>query len=166
MPDGPPASLAVRAEALSENPARPAKGRQLLSRHKAGAKPTPKDGREPGDCRGDQAPDVVAQPQADPAVSGDGPASPDGPVPSTADRPAVPAARPATAPRPADTPSTPASSITAELAGWAAGELPGQASGLAALTAAERELRPGASGPPRPREPADIEREGSAGSRH
>ncbi len=65
-----------------------------------------------------------------------------------------------------------ASSIAAELAGWAASELPGHASaGLAAWTAAGQESRMAACDPPRAacdpprqRDPADMERDDRAGS--
>ena len=66
--------------------------------------------------------------------------------------------------RSATGPSVPAPSIAAELAGWATSELPGQASArLAAWIAAEQESRTEA-GCPKPRDPADIEREGRTGS--
>ena len=75
--------------------------------------------------------------------------------------PAGPAPDP---PRSAACPGMPAPSMAAELAGWATSELPGQASArLAAWIAAEQESRTEA-GCPKPRDPADIEREGQTGS--
>jgi hypothetical protein len=164
-----PRSLAEPAGLPTENP-KPAKGRQLLSRRKGGIRPTAKDGAgEPADRDGDRAPSVAGETETDPAARGDEPASPGGsgaPTARAVARPAAPAAHPAIGPRPTDIPSAPAPSIAAELAGWAAGELPGQASGLAALGTPEQKPRPGPGVPPRPREPADNEREGRAGSLH
>ncbi len=140
-----PRSLAEPAGLPPENP-KPAKGRQLLSRRKGGIGPAAKDGAgEPADRDGDRAPSVAGETETDPAARGDEPASPGGsgaPTARAVARPAAPAAHPAIGPRPTDIPSAPAPSIAAELAGWAAGELPGQASGLAALGTPGAEAAP------------------------
>ncbi len=139
-PDWPSESVDESAEARPANPGRPAKAkaRKFLSRPKVGIRPAVQGGAAgPAAGNDDQASDVPAESEAEPHVTGDEPAGSGGPTPAVA-RPDGPA-RPATEPEQQDAPGTAAPSIAAELASWAASELPGQASaGLAALMRAER----------------------------